>query len=297
MGNTIAVADPGIGEGGSRVTVSEENPEDPENGNLWLDMTTGYLYVYINDGDTEQWIQPAFPTFSGSYNDLTDKPTLSLVSETNLYEDLDGKPSIPSRVSELTNDSGFLSEVPESIASSIFAADSTLLVDSDSGSINTHTLSQVSAVDSQALVWSTANSRWQPGTVNALDDVTISGTTILQQTVEKMSTLADPAGTVNVDFTTGSVWFVYGLTQNFTINFDNVPSDVDSAISIVFILNQGGTGYLPNQIQIDTAPQTIQWQNGIEPTPSSDSTDVVSFTLINTGSTWEILGSLVAYSS
>jgi len=303
MGNSIAVADPGIGEGGSRVTVSEENPEDPENGNLWLDMTTGYLYVYINDGDTEQWIQPAFPTFSGSYNDLTDLPVLSKVSETGSYEDILNTPSIPEKVSELDNDRAFLTEVPESISSSVFSTDSTLLVDADQGLINTHTLSQVSASDSQALVWNDGNSRWQPGLINAVNnltvsgDITISGTTILQQTVEKMATLADPSATSNIDFEQGSVWFLYGMTTDFTVNFTNVPSSIDSAITIVLLLNQGATAYLPNQVQIDGATQTIQWQDGIEPSPNNESTDVISFTLINTGSTWEVLGSITTYSS
>jgi len=66
-------------------------------------------------------------TFSGSYNDLTDKPTiptktseltndsgyvigssLSSVATTGDYDDLSNKPTIPSKTSDLTNDSGFL---------------------------------------------------------------------------------------------------------------------------------------------------------------------------------------------
>ena len=48
--------------------------------------------------------------FSGSYNDLTDKPNLSTVATTGSYNDLTNKPSIPTKTSELTNDSGFLTE-------------------------------------------------------------------------------------------------------------------------------------------------------------------------------------------
>jgi len=44
---------------------------------------------------------------TGSYNDLTNKPTLF----SGAYADLTGKPTIPTKVSELTNDSGFLTSV------------------------------------------------------------------------------------------------------------------------------------------------------------------------------------------
>lgn len=42
--------------------------------------------------------------FSGAYTDLTGKPTLF----SGAYADLTGKPTIPSKVSDLTNDSGYL---------------------------------------------------------------------------------------------------------------------------------------------------------------------------------------------
>jgi len=54
---------------------------------------------------------------SGDYDDLTDKPDLSVfaldgdlatVAKTGSYTDLANKPSIPSKVSDLTNDSGYL---------------------------------------------------------------------------------------------------------------------------------------------------------------------------------------------
>ena len=54
---------------------------------------------------------------SGDYDDLTDKPDLSVyaqsadlsaVATSGSYTDLTGKPTIPTAVSQLTNDSGFL---------------------------------------------------------------------------------------------------------------------------------------------------------------------------------------------
>ena len=45
---------------------------------------------------------------SGDYDDLLDKPTLAVVASTGDYDDLTNKPTIPTKTSELTNDSGFI---------------------------------------------------------------------------------------------------------------------------------------------------------------------------------------------
>ena len=91
MGNEIAVADPGSGSetstGGTSVTVSDVVPTNSVDGNLWLDTNTGILYVYINDGDSEQWIQPIFP-----YPDITGLATENYVDAavSNVSVDLTG---------------------------------------------------------------------------------------------------------------------------------------------------------------------------------------------------------------
>jgi hypothetical protein len=53
----------GVGTGGGNVTVSVSSavPSSPTNGNLWLNTNNGSLYVYINDGNSSQWVQPAVP--------------------------------------------------------------------------------------------------------------------------------------------------------------------------------------------------------------------------------------------
>ena len=47
---------------------------------------------------------------SGSYTDLINKPNLAQVATSGSYNDLTNKPSIPSKTSDLTNDSGFVSQ-------------------------------------------------------------------------------------------------------------------------------------------------------------------------------------------
>lgn len=66
---------------------------------------------------TQTWVEnQGYSTFSGSYNDLTNKPDLSvyeLKSEafSGDYDDLTNKPTIPTATSQLTNDSGFITGV------------------------------------------------------------------------------------------------------------------------------------------------------------------------------------------
>lgn len=60
MGNEITTAQPGTGSGGS-ISVSSTPPEDSENGALWFNSETGKIYVYIQDEDSIQWVQPTYP--------------------------------------------------------------------------------------------------------------------------------------------------------------------------------------------------------------------------------------------
>jgi hypothetical protein len=67
--------------GGASISVSAAAPADPNSGNLWFNSETGILYVYVEDTDSQQWVQPSVPlanlsdvAFTGSYNDLTDIP-------------------------------------------------------------------------------------------------------------------------------------------------------------------------------------------------------------------------------
>lgn len=72
-------AESGIGSGGgggASVDVSPTPPINPEEGNIWLNLDTGRLYVYIVDDDsTTTWIQPSVPIAKSfvniAFNDST----------------------------------------------------------------------------------------------------------------------------------------------------------------------------------------------------------------------------------
>jgi hypothetical protein len=49
----------GEGGGGASVTTSDTAPTSPADGDLWYDSVGGRLYVYYDDGNTNQWVDAA----------------------------------------------------------------------------------------------------------------------------------------------------------------------------------------------------------------------------------------------
>jgi len=91
MGNTISVSLPGAGSGGvvdsgASVDVGDNPPGTPEEGNIWFNSANGRLYVYIEDDDSAQWVQPVAPvpsvnTFSSI--EITGDPATTLTADSS----------------------------------------------------------------------------------------------------------------------------------------------------------------------------------------------------------------------
>lgn len=128
-----------------------------------------------------------------------------------------------------------------------------------------------------------------------LNNAQLEGTTIHGQLVEAIRTKSSAGLTVVHDFRTSSTWYHNLISQNFTPNFTNVPSDNERVIQCKLILNQGATPYIPNAIQVNSNSQTINWLGSSTPSGTANKKDVVTFTLIRTGSAWVVLGKLETY--
>ena len=50
-------ASSGGGGGGGGFTISDTAPSSPSEGSAWFDSTTGFTYIYYNDGSSTQWVQ------------------------------------------------------------------------------------------------------------------------------------------------------------------------------------------------------------------------------------------------
>jgi hypothetical protein len=135
----------------------------------------------------------------------------------------------PTALSEFTNDAGYqtlldvqiqLATYTENlqlgvtdITGSIFADDSTVLVDAVNGVVKTHRLEQVGAADGEALVWNNANSRWEPGAVLGVD-------------LTAFNVIQNAAGTAGLTY------------NNATGIFEYTPPDLSGYLTIADFNNQ-----------------------------------------------------------
>lgn len=357
----------GVGGGGGNTTVSVGStiPSSPSNGNLWLNTNNGSLYVYINDGDSNQWMQPAVPTAdlsnyatkeyvddrqfeiyiaaddstqrrissgnliqfigaggvttssdadgnititsasltwssitdkptfaeiatSGSYADLTGVPSLADVATSGDYDDLINPPSIPN-IGSITfagtsidsNDSSSITFTPVVNFSSDINIDNDIFVSNNlfaSVGINTPKLSSTEII-----------------TINSPSGIFLDGLAIFNKSTEIVNDISGATGTVVHDFTIGSLFLHSSIASNFTANFINVPTVNNRSISIALVLDQGATPYIPNAVEINSSSESIKWSGGSPPSGTANYTDIVNFTLIRSGSSWTVLGSLSTY--
>jgi hypothetical protein len=212
------------------------------------------------------------------------------------YTDINGSPT---NVSHFTNDSDYATEtyVDTSISSSI-----TSLIDSAPAVLNT--LNELAAAlgddpnfattvsTSISLKANIDNPAFTGSSTFGGDVSAISGISSFASTTEKINTKTGAVGFVEHDYATGSIWYHTGMTGNFAVNLKNLPTTNNRSISIAIILTQGSTPYVPNALQIENTPQTINWIDGINPVGTSNKYDIVNFTLIRVSNNWVVFGTI-----
>jgi hypothetical protein len=131
----------------------------------------------------------------------------------------------------------------------------------------------------------------QTGPVGAtgIDPTSLTGTS------DVVNTKYYATGTVDHDFSTGAVFYHISPSGSFTPNFINVPYTNNRTTSVVLIIEQGSTAYMPTDIQVNSDYKNLVWLNSTTPTGTANKKDVVSFTIINVDGTWRVLGSVGSY--
>ena len=112
---------------------------------------------------------------------------------------------------------------------------------------------------------------------------------------EKFATLTGQVGTVDHDCSNGHVFYHTGATGAITANFTNLDLTAEYATNLTIIINQGATAYEVNAVQIGGAVQTIEWQGGSAPTGTANGIDSFSFTILNDGGSYVVLGQMVDF--
>lgn len=111
---------------------------------------------------------------------------------------------------------------------------------------------------------------------------------------EKFQAKSDATGVVTHDCSSGHVFYHTSPDANWTVNLTNLNLSSGYATAVTLVIFQGGTGYYPSAIQIGGVAQTLNWQGNATPTPSTNRTDVVTFSIIKQG-TYTVLGQLTGF--
>jgi len=159
-----------------------------------------------------------------------------------------------------------------------------------------------------SLIAGTVYTNAQPNitSVGTLTSLSVTGTTSIQQAIEKMTTVGTGAtGTITYDLLNQSILFyTANAAGNFSLNYVgngstslNSVMNSNQSMTSTFINTNGVNGYYLTDIQIDSYSRTVNW---VAPTAPNSGTingkDVYTFNILKTASnTYTILGSRVGY--
>lgn len=191
---------------------------------------------------------------SVAFSDITSKPTtISGYGITDAfsgaYNDLTGRPAIPSNVSELTNDSGFITGI---------------------GSLSINALSDVDTAsvaptDGQVLAWDNTASKWEPATVsgggggeanqNAFSTIAVAGqqSVVADSSTDTLTLVAGSGITITTTEASDSVTITSSSSSVAFSDLTDLPSGLTidkiafQAITRLDVTNSGATAYLFDQ--------------------------------------------------
>ena len=128
-------------------------------------------------------------------------------------------------------------------------------------------------------------------------DIEVKGLASLYKGAEeKYSALTGATGTVAHDCANGKMFYHTSPAADWTANFTNLNLNQNKfSTSIGIVVTQGNTAYIPNAVQIGGVAQTIIWQGNSTPTGTDNGTDAISFTIMNDGGTYIVLGQLTSF--
>lgn len=242
---------------------------------------------------------------SGSYGDLTGTPSLAAVATSGAYSDLSGTPTLATvatsgSYTDLLNQPTLYSDsdVATYLAANDYDTATNIIASiTDSAPTTLDTLNELAAAlgDDPNFATTVTDSIATKASLSGATftgDVTFQGLATMDGITEVVNNKTGATGVVAHDFATGSIFYHTSLAANFTANITNVPTTNDRIIGIALVLAQGGTAYLPTALQIDGSAVTIKWADASIPTGNANQVDVVSFSLIRSGSAWTALGVL-----
>ena len=132
-------------------------------------------------------------------------------------------------------------------------------------------------------------------TNTAVLNTTAGGIQIEKGVQEKFHTVTGASGVTALDCSNGHIFYKTGCTGDITANFTNLTLTAEYAVNLMVIINQGGTPYEVTAVQIGGSAQTLNWQGGSQPTGNANGIDAFSFTILNDGGSYVVLGQMVDF--
>ena len=133
------------------------------------------------------------------------------------------------------------------------------------------------------------------GSNTFIGDQTINGSLIIEGVSEVIAVDGGFNGNRTFDYTSGSIFYLTGLTGNGVWNIENVPTTNNKALALTYVIEQGVTAYSGSQYQINGSNVTVKWVDNTIPTGSANNTEVIGLTAFRVGSSWNVIGSLSTF--
>jgi hypothetical protein len=139
------------------------------------------------------------------------------------------------------------------------------------------------------------------GPTASFEELTLTGTTNIQQVVETLTTATATGltpSTYNLNFDDGSIFYIEPEGDDFVANYLNVPTTDNRIISTTIIITQTASAYIPNLVAINGDIIPISWSGGSLPSGNSNQTDIVGFSFMRIGATWsKVFGQLSTFAT
>lgn len=273
----------------SAVEVGATAPAGPISGDLWWNSNYGKLLLYYNDGNSSQWvdtnpgsdafIDPVYDLANAAFNRANAGFTVSNAGFTTT-----------NTVYTIANASYTVANAAFGVANNAATTTNAAAAFAFANGVSTNTTAafakaNAATVNTSSYVWSATQT---------FDGSSSSIATILKNAAEPATVSATAAtGTINFDVTTQSVlYYISNASANWTVNFRgssgtsmNTMMTTGQAITVAFLVTQGGTAYYNSAVQVDGNSITPSWQGGTAPTAgNASSIDIYTYTIIKTGS-------------
>jgi len=272
---------------GGAVAVSGIAPVSPSEGDLWLDNNTGEMSIYFSNAwaTVGGGATPSIPAGSSSQVQFNANGLFS--TNANFTFDTSTETLSVSKIS--SNGAALFSITGSNVSGQV--ANSLV-----SGTVYSSAQPNITSVGTLANLTVSGSATFSGANLNVSGAATFSGLVTTSSSSEVIQPKSSATGVVVHDISVGTSFYHTTPSANFTANFTNVPTTNDRVLVVALVVVQGSTAYVPNAVQIDGAAQTIKWLAGAAPTGNASKTDIISFSLVRTGSAWVVFGQYSDYS-